>query len=46
MNLIKKKNMVARQLSDRGGQLYCSHLGSKVMMAGNAVIYMRGEIVL
>ena len=38
--------MIARQLSERGGQLYCSHLGSKVIMAGNTVIYMRGEIVL
>ena len=45
-SILKKKNMIAIQLSDRGGQLYCSHLGSKVTMAGNAVIYMRGEIVL
>ena len=45
-SVLKKKNMIARQLSERGGQLYCSHLGSKVIMAGNTVIYMRGEIVL
>ena len=38
--------MIARQLSERGGELYCSHLGNKVIMAGNAVIYMRGKIVL
>ena len=38
--------MKARQLSERGGELYCSHLGNKVMMAGKYVIYMRGEIFL
>ena len=45
-SVLKKKNMIARQLSERGGELYCSHLGNKVIMAGNAVIYMRGKIVL
>ena len=45
-SVLKKKYMIARQLSERGGELYCSHLVNKVMVAGNTVIYMRGEIVL
>ncbi len=44
-NILNKKNMIARQLSPRGGELYCSYLGSRVTIGGNAVTYLRGELV-
>ncbi len=43
---LNKKNMIARQLSIRGGELFCSYLGSRVLMGGNVVTYMRGELIL
>ncbi|MED2040910.1 PhzF family phenazine biosynthesis protein [Bacillus wiedmannii] len=39
-----KDEMVARQLSDRGGTLYCKHEGDRVKIAGTAVVYAIGEI--
>lgn len=40
-----KEEMVARQLSKRGGTLYCRNCGERVTMAGNAALYLVGEIV-
>ena len=41
-----KSTMVARQLSARGGTLYCENVnGQRVKIAGHAVLYLRGEIV-
>jgi PhzF family phenazine biosynthesis protein len=34
----------ARQLSARGGELWCSIAGDRVRIAGHAVLYLRGEI--
>ena len=45
-NVLNKKNMVARQLSFRGGELYCSYLGDRVIIGGNVATYMRGELSL
>jgi PhzF family phenazine biosynthesis protein len=39
-----KDEMVARQLSARGGTLYCTFAGERAMIAGHAVLYMRGEL--
>lgn len=39
-----KEKMTAKQLSKRGGTLYCEQHGDRVMMAGQAVFYMKGEI--
>jgi predicted PhzF superfamily epimerase YddE/YHI9 len=39
-----KKELFARQISRRGGELYCRHLGDRVGIAGRAVIYNRGEL--
>lgn len=36
----------ARQLSRRGGELRCRALGERVIIAGQAVLYMKGEIFL
>lgn len=39
-----KKEMIAYQLSERKGYLNCTDLGERVLIAGNAVTYMTGEI--
>ncbi|WP_421763692.1 PhzF family phenazine biosynthesis protein [Ekhidna sp.] len=39
-----KKEMIAYQLSERKGYLHCTDLGERVLIAGNAVTYMKGEI--
>ena len=36
----------ARQISGRGGELVCRHLGLRVAIAGRAALYMSGEISL
>jgi len=39
-----KNKLRARQISVRGGSLFCEHLGERVGIAGRAVEYLRGEI--
>lgn len=41
---LDKTEMTARQLSKRGGELYCRDLGERVEIAGRAVLYLEGEI--
>lgn len=41
-----KKSMVARQISKRGGELYCEDLGERVRIAGAAVLFATGTIHL
>jgi len=41
-----KDKMNARQLSKRGGTLYCKNCGDRVKISGNAVLYLQGEIIL
>lgn len=36
----------AKQLSKRGGDIYCEQHGDRVIIGGKAVFYMKGEIVL
>ncbi len=36
--------LFARQISTRGGELFCELRGDRVKIAGNAVLYMKGEI--
>lgn len=36
----------ARQLSARGGELWCEQAGDRVRIAGRSVLYLRGEITL
>lgn len=43
---LNKTEMVARQLSKRGGTLHCRNCGERVKIAGNAVTHLIGEIVL
>jgi len=39
-----KTEMFARQLSSRGGEIYCELAGDRVKIGGHAVLYMKGEI--
>ena len=39
-----KTKMQARQLSQRGGEIYCEQKNGRVIMGGNCVFYMKGEI--
>lgn len=38
-----KETLHAKQLSKRGGELWCEHLSTRVTIAGKCVFYMRGE---
>ncbi|HWA85156.1 MAG TPA: PhzF family phenazine biosynthesis protein [Opitutus sp.] len=41
-----KTKLHARQLSARGGELWCEVAGDRVKIAGRAALYLRGEISL
>ena len=41
-----KKKMSAMQLSQRGASFQCEQMDERVMMGGNCVYYMKGEITL
>jgi predicted PhzF superfamily epimerase YddE/YHI9 len=39
-----RDSLVARQISERGGELTCEMRGDRVLIAGHAVEYLRGKI--
>lgn len=39
-----KTEMFARQISARGGELFCALAGDRVKIGGNAALYLKGEI--
>jgi predicted PhzF superfamily epimerase YddE/YHI9 len=41
-----RTSLHARQVSARGGELWCALAGLRVTIAGHAVMYLRGEIVV
>tara|TARA_Y100000741_G_scaffold131219_2_gene98768 strand:- start:713 stop:1489 length:777 start_codon:yes stop_codon:yes gene_type:complete len=41
---LNKKKLFAKQISSRGGELYCTNLDERVLIGGNAVLYMKGSI--
>lgn len=43
---LSKEKMIAKQLSKRGGDIYCEQKGERVIMGGQCVFYMKGEIVI
>jgi PhzF family phenazine biosynthesis protein len=43
---LRKKKMRAKQLSQRTGDFYCEQKGERVMMGGQCVFYLKGEIVI
>jgi predicted PhzF superfamily epimerase YddE/YHI9 len=41
---IGRRKLAARQVSARGGELWCEDAGSRVKISGRAVTYLRGEV--
>ncbi len=41
---LSKKSLVARQISERSGDLLCQDRGERVEIAGHAVLYLEGEL--
>lgn len=41
-----KRELVARQVSKRGGTLFCASNGERVSIAGEAALYLRGSITI
>jgi PhzF family phenazine biosynthesis protein len=41
---LQKSQLIARQVSPRGGKLWCELQGDRVTMAGDAVTYIRGTL--
>jgi PhzF family phenazine biosynthesis protein len=43
---LKKTKLHAFQVSQRGGELFCEHHGDRVRIAGKAVMFLQGSIVI
>lgn len=43
---LHKTKMIARQLSQRGGTLFCESAGDRVKIGGTAICYLAGEIIV
>jgi len=43
---LEKIELIARQISKRGGILHCKHRGERVEIGGKAVTYLAGEIYI
>ncbi|MES2892556.1 MAG: PhzF family phenazine biosynthesis protein [Bacteroidota bacterium] len=43
---LNKTKLHAKQVSQRGGELWCEHQGDRVTMSGHCVFYMKGEITV
>jgi PhzF family phenazine biosynthesis protein len=41
-----KTKMIAKQLSHRGGTLYCEYCNDRVKIGGTAVCYLQGELLI
>ena len=39
-----KEEMIAKQVSERGGVLHCKNAGERVRIRGSAILYLKGEI--
>lgn len=44
--VLGKSKLTAKQLSKRGGDIHCEFMDSRVKIAGKAVPYLKGEIIL
>jgi PhzF family phenazine biosynthesis protein len=43
---LKKTEMVAHQISQRGGEIFCEYKEKRVIIAGKAVMYLKGTIYI
>jgi PhzF family phenazine biosynthesis protein len=44
--VLGKKELHAFQVSKRGGELFCKHLGERVRISGKAALYLEGTITI
>ncbi len=44
--ILNKKTMTAKQLSERGGTVQCEQQGDRVKVSGKAKTYLKGELLL
>ncbi len=42
--ILNKNEMIAHQLSERGGKIYCGYNNDRVSLGGEAITFLRGEI--
>lgn len=42
--LLRKNKMTAKQISERGGTLFCENKGERVLIGGNAKVYSVGKL--
>jgi hypothetical protein len=43
---LNKTKLKARQVSRRGGELFCEARGGRVRISGRGVLFLKGEILL
>lgn len=43
---LNKTRLLAHQVSERGGELHCINLGNRVEIAGKALLYLEGHIIV
>jgi predicted PhzF superfamily epimerase YddE/YHI9 len=43
---LRKTSLHARQISERGGELWCDIRGERVILKGNGVLTLRGELLI
>lgn len=43
---LNKPSLIARQISKRGGLLFCENKGERVIIAGKGILYLKGEYYL
>jgi PhzF family phenazine biosynthesis protein len=44
--VLRKNDLHAFQISKRGGELFCTHVGERVKISGKAALYMEGTIAV
>ena len=44
--ILNKKEMIAFQISERGGKVHCTDMIDRVLIGGEAITFFRGEIEL
>ena len=45
-NILGKQQLEAKQISQRGGHLFCEMNGDRVIIKGYAQLYMKGQIYI
>jgi PhzF family phenazine biosynthesis protein len=44
--VLRKNNLHAFQVSKRGGELFCTHVGERVKISGRAALYLEGTVTI